>query len=147
MLVTLPLAASLALLAQTPSTAADAALRFAPALDRTLEVKYVHDTEWDYPQNDMRGALHTALTLRWTFAAAKGRPGKWVATGHIVSAVYRGKGVKAGADFDHDVEWTKAAGYTKGEDSEAAEKWLNTELEKAISFDIDARGAADPGIC
>src|SRR6266850_8514868 len=121
-----------------------AALVFAQTRDLTFEpkerdvlvVSVIEEQEWDYPEENMKGKLHSELTLRWTFDKGSGK-------GVFERVVYRGKGHKKGSDFDHDIEWTLKDGYLKGKDSEADKQWCAKEIREGISLKFDRRGACE----
>lgn len=119
-------------------------LAFAPDPAKPLVVRYALDETWDYASEDMKGTLHTELTLRWTFTRKDGKT-QGVATYDRV--VHRAKGRKKGADFDHDVEWTAKDGYAKGEGSEADTTWCASEIKEGVRLGLDDRGTCEQGEC
>src|SRR5262245_28848060 len=121
-------------------------LIFEPKAGDSMEIKYVHDTAWDYPEEDMKGALATELDLRWKFEGSK--PGEYRPGRASYSRVaYRGQGVKKGKDFRHDIEWTSKEGYLKGKDSEGDKQWAAAEIKEGLRLEIDNRATCKTGEC
>jgi hypothetical protein len=121
-------------------------LTFEPKAGDSMEIKYVHDTSWDYAEEDMKGELVTELDLRWSFDGAKAdeySPGR---AGYS-RVVYRGRGVKKGKDFRYDIEWTSKEGYLKGKDSEGDKQWAAAEIKEGLRLEVDNRAACKVGEC
>jgi hypothetical protein len=115
-------------------------LSFEPKDREPLVISLKQDTEWDYPDEDMKGKLRAELTLRWTFK-------DWTGTATFERILYQGKGRKKGADFDHDIEWNLKDGYLKGKDSDADKQWCAGERQEGLKLKFDRRGACEVGEC
>ena len=121
-------------------------LVFEPKSGESMEIRYVHDTSWEYAEEDMKGTMTTELDLRWKFEApSAGRITSGLAT--YTRVVYRGKGVKKGKDFNYDIMWTSKDGYVKGKDSEGDKSWASGEIKEGLKLEVDNRAACNQGDC
>jgi len=119
-------------------------LVFEPKKDGALRVVFVEDNTWEYKDDDMKGTMRTELTLAWRFEAAGE---KLAGTATFERVLYRGKGVKKGEAFDHDLEWTSKDGYLRGQDSDADKRWGAGEIKEGVPMTLDRRAECDEGAC